>query len=69
MWPDTWFGRDIGHCCQQHDLAYLIGTPVKSAADIALAHCVYDATGSGLLGAVMLGGVTLFGWFFWRRRA
>lgn len=61
-----WFDGVWRHCCDAHDLDYALGVD-KLQADLALAACVTD-TGHPIIALVMLAGVTLFGWFFYRRR-
>ncbi len=67
LFPDRAAGRDWSHCCQQHDLAYTLGTPSRPEADAQLAQCVADATGWSALAVLMWAGVALFGGIFWRR--
>jgi len=64
-----WFNGDWRACCDAHDAAYaVVSAPLdKVIADLDLARCVAE-TGHGLMALVMLAGVTLFGWFFIRRR-
>lgn len=56
-------------CCDAHDLAYAkVAVPLdKIIADLDLARCV-AGTGHGVVALVMLAGVTVFGWFFIRRK-
>ena len=51
-------------CCDIHDIAYVAGGD-KGAIDWALFECV-AATGHPVMAVVMLAGVTLFGWLWWR---
>lgn len=67
LWPDTWSGVSISACCNAHDIAYLDGTP-RTEADLSLAMCVLSETSNPLLALVMLAGVTVFGWFFYRSK-
>lgn len=66
LWIDGWAGSSWRHCCDLHDLAYLAGAD-KIQSDLELALCVAQ-TGHGAMALVMLVGVTLFGWLFYRRR-
>lgn len=67
FWPDRAFGKDWSGCCMAHDQAYA-GTVARHAADAELARCVAAETGWDGLAFVMLAGVTLFGWYFRRRK-
>ena len=57
LWPDSWLGISITHCCVEHDL---------SGTDAALAECVaYTLADASLvfgllLAAIMFIGVKLF---------
>lgn len=53
------------HCCDAHDLAYASGFD-KFQADLALQECV-AATGNPVMAFIMLVGVSLFGWIFYRK--
>lgn len=60
LWPDlSW-----AECCWRHDLAYSLGAD-KLQADWALFQCV--APHDPISAVLMLLGVTLFGWIFYRR--
>lgn len=66
------FNGDWRACCDAHDYAYAHASTVmqKIAADGALFQCVWH-TGQGdvwhlLIGLIMLVGVSIFGWFFWK---
>jgi LPXTG-motif cell wall-anchored protein len=61
-----WFDGDWGRCCQLHDIAYSIGID-KGIADIHLASCVAQ-TGHPAIALLMLLGVTLGGWAFYRKK-
>lgn len=61
-----WFDGVWRSCCDAHDLAYGAGVD-KVIADIDLARCV-AGTGHGGMGLLMLAGVTIFGWLFYKRR-
>ena len=61
-----WFNGDWRQCCDWHDFQYATGIP-KVTADLDLAACVAH-TGHGIMGLIMLAGVTLFGWLFYRKR-
>ena len=63
------------HAGDAHDYAYAHASTVmqKIAADGALFQCVWH-TGQGdvwhlLIGLIMLVGVSIFGWFFWKPQA
>lgn len=62
LWPDG----DWVRCCNLHDLDYASGVD-KITADLDLATCVAH-TGHGIMALIMLAGVTLFGWLFYRKR-
>jgi len=62
----AWFDGAWGACCAVHDVAYAAGVD-KITADLDLAACVAH-TGHGVMALVMLAGVTLFGWLFYRKR-
>jgi hypothetical protein len=64
--PDVVFGVDLRPCCNFHDLAYAAHAD-KITADLNLALCVAHE-GLGGIGLLMLAGVTLFGWAFYRKR-
>lgn len=59
-----WFDGSWRACCDLHDLAYAIGAD-KLQADWALFQCVLPH--SPINAVLMLAGVTLFGWIFYRR--
>lgn len=61
-----WLDGVWRQCCDVHDLAYQAGAD-KVPADLELALCVAQ-TGHGAMALIMLAGVTLFGWIFYRRR-
>lgn len=69
LWPDVWFGQNIGPCCLVHDIAYTrtLTLVQKFNADKELAQCVMDKTHSPVLAFVMLCGVLVFGLTFWAR--
>ena len=48
-------------------LPLYVGVDDKIVADLDLSRCV-AGTGHGITGLVMLAGVTVFGWLFYRRR-
>lgn len=62
LWPDTWFGVSITHCCDVHDDAFAYGTTLQefAAANEALFWCVGEA-GLWPLALVMLIGVCIVG--------
>ena len=66
LWFDGWGDTSWRHCCDVHDLAYEAGL-AKVPADLELALCVAQ-TGNAAMGLVMLVGVTVFGWLFFRGR-
>lgn len=66
LWFDGWGDVSWRHCCDAHDLAYAGGFD-KIGADLDLATCVAQ-TGNGVVGLIMLAGLTLFGWLFYRVR-
>ena len=66
LWLDGWGEISWRHCCDVHDIAYEVGAP-KFEADLALAHCVASA-GAAPMGLVMLFGLSVLGWLFYRRR-
>ncbi len=51
------------HCCDAHDFGYAVGGD-KVQIDLELALCVAQ-TGNGVIGLLMLAGVTLGGWLWW----
>lgn len=61
-----WFDGSWRHCCDLHDLAYSLGVD-KLTADLDLFECVVNA-GHPVIAGIMLIGVVLFGWLFYRRR-
>lgn len=66
-WPDKIGSLDYSACCAAHDLAYA-SDGQRLAADLDLAQCVFDTTGSEILSIVMMTGVILFGWAFRKRK-
>lgn len=60
-----WFDGNWRHCCDVHDVAYTTSSG-KLMADFDLAVCVAQ-TGHPGIALIMLAGVTLFGWIFYRR--
>lgn len=66
LWLQGWGQTSWRHCCDIHDGAYAGGAE-KIGADLELALCVAQ-TGNGLMGLIMLAGVTIFGWLFYRHR-
>lgn len=64
--PETWNSVDIAPCCQAHDLAYEVGAP-KTGADVALASCIYGATGDGVIASIVLVAVAVCGVPFYLR--
>lgn len=66
LWLQGWGEISWRHCCDAHDFNYAAGMD-KIAADLDLAVCVAQ-TGQGPMALIMLAGVTLFGWLFYRRR-
>jgi LPXTG-motif cell wall-anchored protein len=64
---NLWFDGVWQQCCDAHDIAYGMGVD-KTLADLNLAQCVAN-TGHSAMALIMLAGVTLFGWLFykWRR--
>lgn len=66
LFPDRAFGKDWSSCCMLHDLAYS-ADGARMAADLDLAMCVTQSTGSYGLGALMGAGVIAFGWYFRRK--
>lgn len=67
LWPDVWFGQNIGPCCDAHDTSYTNAQTLtqKVLADKDLALCVADTSGSPLLATAMFLGVVLLGGVFW----
>lgn len=61
-----WFDGTWRICCDAHDLDYSLGVD-KLQADWALFQCV--APHDPISAFLMLLGVTLFGWIFYRRRS
>ena len=61
-----WFDGVWGACCALHDAAYASGAD-KVRSDLELALCVAK-TGHGAMALVMLIGVSIFGWLFYRGR-
>lgn len=66
LWLQGWGQTSWRHCCETHDVNYAAGMD-KIAADLDLAVCVAQ-TGQGAMALIMLAGLTLFGWLFYRRR-
>ena len=69
-WFDGWWGD----CCLAHDSAYADGKP-KFKADIELFRCVANSgyntrtnIASVLIAILMLAGVSIFGWLFYKKR-
>lgn len=54
------------HCCDAHDLAYVVGEVDKLTADWQLFSCV-AATGQWWHAVIMFAGVLLFGGLWWRK--
>lgn len=67
FWIDGWGDISWRHCCDVHDIAYLDGTVPRTQADLELALCVAQ-TGHGVMALVMLVGVTVLGWLFYKRK-
>lgn len=61
-----WWDGNWAKCCEVHDIAYGSGTD-KLLADIELGLCVIN-TGNLWMGIVMFLGVSIFGWFFYKRQ-
>lgn len=59
-----WLQGTWRHCCEAHDIAYGAGFD-KLQADLDLGLCVAQ-TGHPLMAIVMVLGVLLFGWLFWK---
>ena len=61
-----WFDGEWPHCCLEHDVSYEIGAN-RFEADWNLFLCVAE-TGNPLVGSIMLIGVVLFGWIFYKKK-
>lgn len=69
LFPDKLFGYDISQCCKAHDEAY-VGTTPKTQADLELFNCIkYKGDSIALtIALVVFSGVSVFGWFFYKRK-
>lgn len=69
FFPDNIGNVDLSQCCKAHDEAYSLQLP-KRQADVELFNCVKEAgdfSGLWLIAALMFAGVSVGGWWFYKR--